>query len=262
MLIETHAHLDFPEYNNDREDVIRRANSAGVGVIINVSSSLAGSIASVELSKRYDCIYASLGIHPHDAKEANDDAIKKIRELALSYQKTVAIGEVGLDFYRNLSPKDIQYNAFVSFIRLSKELNLPLILHCREDAPGKNEASTLMFKALKENLDKPFKGVMHCFSGDEQLLKECLDCGLHISFTCNITYKKADRLKEVLKETPLERLLLETDSPFLAPQIYRGRRNEPAYIAHLADAISEIFNVSRQEIEDITTNNVNSLFNI
>jgi TatD DNase family protein len=260
MLIETHAHLDFPEYDNDRDDVIKRANNSGVAIIINVSSSLKGSFASAELSNNYDCIYAACGIHPHDAKSVTDDAIQKIKELASSSQKVVAIGETGLDFYRNLSEKELQYNAFVKFINLSKELHLPLILHCREESHGEKDAQKMLFKAMRENLKLPFRGVMHCFSGDTEFLEECLDSGLCVSFTCNVTFKNAGRLRDILKITPLDRLLLETDSPFLAPQAKRGSRNEPCHISYLVETISDTIGVTKAEIEDITTKNAKELF--
>lgn len=262
MLIETHAHLDFLEYDNDRQEVIRRANTAGVGIIINVSSSLKGNFASVELSKKYDCIYAACGIHPHQAEDVTDEVIQSLKGLALSSKKVVAIGEVGLDFYKNLSPRDIQYDALIKFLVLSKELNLPLILHCREEAPDKKEASKALLKAIKENLDMPYRAVIHCFSGDGEFLRECLDLGLYISFTCNVTFKKADRLRKILKATPIERLLLETDSPFLAPEAKRGQRNEPAYLTYLLEAIAENLGISRGDVEQITTKNTKSLFRI
>lgn len=262
MLIETHAHLDFPEYDRDREDVIRRANTAGVGIIINVSSSLKGCFASTELSRRHDCIYTACGIHPHHAKDVTDALIQDLKELILQSKKVVAIGEVGLDFYRSLCLKDVQYNAFIKFLRLSKELNLSLIFHCREETSHKKEASRLLLEAVKENLDIPPRAVIHCFSGDEELLKECLDLGLYISFTCNVTFKNADGLREVLKATPIERLLLETDSPFLAPEGRRGQRNEPAYLTYLVETIAENLGIAKDDVERITTENAKRLFQI
>ena len=262
MLVETHAHLDFPEYDNDRDDVIRRANACGVGIIINVSSSLKGCLASVELSKSYDCIYAACGIHPHDAKELTDDTVRQIKNLILSSKKVVAIGEVGLDFFRDISPRDIQQEAFIKFVRLSKELNLPLILHCREAEYGQNEAARFIIDTLKENLTAPFKAAMHCFSGDKEFLKEWLDAGLYVSFTCNVTFKKADRLRETLRAAPIDRLMLETDAPFLSPQAKRGERNEPAYLTYLVDAVAENLNIAKDDVERITTENAKAFFGI
>ncbi|MFC1806757.1 TatD family hydrolase [Candidatus Omnitrophota bacterium] len=260
MLIETHAHLDFPEYNNDLDDVIKRSKEAGVEYIINVGANMEGSLASVELSRKYDMIFASCGIHPHDASTVNKQNIEKIKDLVGESKKVVAIGEIGLDFYRNLSPRDKQLEVFEEFVLLSKECDLPLILHCREEGPSKNEASELIFKILDNNLKRPFKAVMHCFSQNEDVLRKCLDRGMHISFTCNITYPKAEDLREVLKSVPLDRLLLETDSPFLSPQVHRGKRNEPAYLRYLVDEIASVLNMQASEIERITTENAKKFF--
>ena len=261
MLIETHAHLDFPEYNDDQDEVIKRANAAGVGIIINVASSLKGSFGSVALSEKYESIYATCGMHPREAEKLDNHSMQAIRKLVSSSNKVVAIGEVGLDFFRNISPRQAQYEAFVKFIKLSRESDLPLIIHCREEAPGKRDASELIFKAMRENLGPTAKGVMHCFSGDRQLLERALELGLHISFTCNITFKSASPLREVLKETPLDRLLLETDSPFLAPQAKRGERNEPSYLTYLVDAIAENLCIEKRQVEEATTENAKKLFN-
>jgi TatD DNase family protein len=260
MLIETHAHLDFPQYNNDRDDVITRAKACGIIAIINISSSLKGCYSSIELSRKYDLIYAACGIHPHDAKKATASAISQIEALIENNKKVVAIGEVGLDFYRNHSERDTQLDSFVKFIGLSKRFGLPLVLHCREESPDKTDAQELLFKAMEEHLEPPFKGVMHCFSGDEKLLARCIDNGLHVSFTCNVTFKKADRLRQVLSKVPIERLLLETDSPFLAPQAKRGQRNEPSYLSFLVEAISEALGMEKERIEEMTTHNARRLF--
>jgi len=262
MLIETHAHLDFPEYKEDLDAVIERAKSSNIGIIINVASSIEGSFNSVELSNRYESIYACCGVHPHDAKEVDDEVIDRLRQLVSSSEKVVAIGEIGLDFYRNLSPKESQYTVFVKFLKLARELDLPIILHCREESQDTRSAQDMLFKAMEENLDKPFRGVLHCFSGDEEFLKKAIGSGLYVSFTCNITYKKADRLRQVLKKVPLDRLLLETDSPFLAPQQKRGQRNEPAYLAHLVDAICQNNSIEKEELERQTTQNAKHLFSI
>jgi TatD DNase family protein len=259
-MIETHAHLDFADYNADRESVIERAKAAGIKAIINVGSTLDGSVASVELANRYDFIYAACGIHPHDAKAVDDDAVQSLKRLIKSTGKAVAIGEVGIDLYRELSPLKAQEQAFEKFVLLSKQLNLPLIIHCREKPGGESYAADILFKIMKENLHMPYKGVMHCFSGDRQTLGRCLDSGLYVSYTCNITYNKANRLRDVLKRTPLNRLLLETDSPYLSPQEKRGLRNEPSYIKYLVRAIAEITGFSEPEIEEQTDKNAKGLF--
>jgi TatD DNase family protein len=259
-MIETHAHLDFPEYDKDRDEVVARAKESGINAIINVGSNLEGSVACVDLAKKYSMIYAACGIHPHDAKSADSRAVDDIRGLAVSENKVVAIGEIGIDLYRNLSPEDIQRNVFYNFLKISKELDLPVIIHCREEAPDRHEASDMLFQVMEEALDIPYKGVMHCFSGGGKLLRRCLDAGLYISYTCNITYKKADKLRDALKKTPLERLLLETDSPFLSPQEKRGTRNEPSHLKYLLKAISEYTGLPEQEIEGQTDVNADELF--
>jgi TatD DNase family protein len=261
-MIETHAHLDFPQYDADRDAVIERAKDAGIKAIINIGATLDGCLASVELSRQHDFIYAACGIHPHDAGLVDDDAIKRIAQLIRSENKVVAVGEVGIDLYRNLSPKDIQQHAFERFVCLSNEFQLPLVMHCRERDQGDSEAADTLLDILRYNLDKPYKGVVHCFSGDEALLDRCLELGLYISYTCNITYKGADRLRRVLEKTPLDRLLLETDSPYLSPQPKRGKRNEPCNIRYLLKAIAETKGVPETEIEENTDKNARRLFSI
>ena len=252
MLIDTHCHLDFPQFNSDREDVIRRCRENGVGIIVNIGSSITGSRRSVELAGKYDLIYATVGIHPHEADDFNDNVLSIIRDLA-GQPKVVAIGEIGLDYYKNYSSRDNQKRMFVALVRLSKELSLPLVIHNRQ-------ADDEVSKVLKDEL--PLKGVVHCFSGDENFLTECLGMGFYISFTCNITYKKADNLRQLVKGVPLERLLLETDAPFLPPQEFRGRRNEPLYVRQLAREISRLRNITVEELGNITTSNARNLFNL
>lgn len=251
MLIDTHAHLDFPEFDNDRDSVIKRSQEEGIDFIINVASSFNGCLASLDLAQRYSFVYASVGIHPHNAAETNDDRLKQI-ESFVNREKVVAIGEVGLDFYRNLSPQDIQKEFFLKFINLSISTGLPLIIHSRE-------AREETLKILRQN---KLKGVVHCFSGDEDFLKRCLDLGLYISFTCNITYKKSESLRELAKLVPLDRLLLETDSPYLSPQPLRGSRNEPVNVKFLAQELADLRNCSIDEIASNTTSNAKRLFKL
>ena len=254
MLIDTHCHLDFKDFDIDRDDVIDRAQKAGVTAIIDVGSSIEGTRRALELAKSRDIIYATLGVHPHEATTVTDKVISDFRELAKN-KKVVAIGEVGLDFYRNLSPKDTQEAAFRKFIRLAQELDLPLVIHAREAA---NEVMKILREERKDN----FRGVMHCFSGDEKFLKECLDLGLYISFTCSLTFKNAEDLREVAKIAPIEKVLLETDAPYLAPQKLRGKRNEPSYLQYLVDQWVEIIGLTKRDIERITTHNANELFRL
>lgn len=253
MLIDTHCHLDFKDFDPDRDDVLKRAHDAGVVRIINIGSSLSGSRRSVELSEKYEMVYASVGVHPHEASSVDDKVVGEIERLA-AHKKVVAIGEVGLDYYRNLSPKDAQVRVFKRFIALAQGLGLPLIIHSRE-------AEDDLIGVLKESR-KPLKGVIHCFSGDEKFLKNCLDLGFYISFTCNLTFKKADRLREVARKVPPERLFLETDAPYLAPEGFRGKRNESSYLKYLVDEWSKLLGLSGDDIARITTHNANSFFGL
>ncbi len=252
MLVDTHCHLDFPEFDADRDEVINRARGAGVEYIVNVGSSVGGSKRSVRLAQKYPGVYAVVGIHPHEADSADQKALSEIKELA-GEKKVVAIGETGLDYYRNLSRAENQRALFSSLLKLAKDKGLPLVIHSRQA-----EANTL--EILRENL--PFGAVVHCFSGDEKFLKNCLDLGFYISFTCNVTYKKAEKLRDVVNLTPLGRMMLETDAPYLSPEGLRGKRNEPMQVTLLAQEIAKIKGVSAAEVSRVTTDNAKSFFNL
>ena len=252
MLIDTHCHLDFPEFEEDRDQVIRRAKNNGIDYLINIGSSLEGSERSIEIALAYDYIYATVGIHPHEADHFDKKTEEAIRALAKK-DKVVAIGEIGLDYFKNYSKAENQRALFRSLAKIAQELNLPLVIHSRE-------AQEDTLKILKEAT--PQKAVVHCFSADADFLKECLDAGYLVSFTCNITYKKAEGLRSLVKITPLERLMLETDAPFLSPQGLRGRRNEPLHVKTLAEEISRIKAMSVEEVARITTDNAKKFFDL
>lgn len=252
MLIDTHCHLDFPPFDPDRTLVIQRAKEAGINYFINIGSTLESSVASCELADKYEEIYATVGVHPHDADTFDSAAENKLKILAKN-NKVVAIGETGLDYYRNLSGQENQRRAFNQQIELAKNLNLPLVIHSRQ-------AEIQLMQVLKSAL--PLKAVVHCFSGDENFLKSCLDNGFFISFTCNITYKKAQDLRELVKLTPLNRLMLETDAPYLSPEGFRGKRNEPFQIKLLAQEVSRIKGVSFEQLAQETTQNAREFFKI
>jgi TatD DNase family protein len=252
MLIDTHCHLDFSAFDADRGQVIRRALDVEINYFINIGATLESSTASCELAQKYPEVYASVGVHPHDADTFDYQAEVRLRHLA-SGKKVVAIGETGLDYYRNLSGKENQRQAFLKQIALAKDLNLSLVVHCRQ-------AEKELLQILKAAL--PLRAVVHCFSGNENFLKECLACGFFISYTCNITYKKASALKDMVRLTPLDKLMLETDAPYLSPEGFRGQRNEPAQIKLLADEVSRIKGVSFAEIADQTTQNAKDFFKL
>jgi len=252
MLIDTHCHLDFPAFGPDRDSVIQRALDAGINYFINIGATLESSQAACALASKYPQVYASVGVHPHDADTFDSAAEDRLRKLAAE-KKVVAIGETGLDYYRNLSSPEKQKQAFLKQIALAKELNLPLVVHCRQ---AEQELMLILKAAL------PLRAVVHCFSGDEVFLKECLASGFFISYTCNITYKKAASLREMASLTPLDKLMLETDAPYLSPEGFRGQRNEPAQIKLLANEVSRIKGISFEKIASQTTQNAKDFFKL
>ncbi|MBU2540639.1 MAG: TatD family hydrolase [Candidatus Omnitrophica bacterium] len=252
QLIDTHCHLDFPQFNIDRDSVIERAKNSGITNIIDVGASIESSEAAIALSKQYDFIYAAVGVHPHEADRLKQGDWLLIEKL-ISQDKVIAVGEVGLDYYRNLSSPARQKDVFKRFILLANKFSLPLIVHCRE-------AEEDVLSLLKDNLNT--KAIMHCFSGNEAFLKRCLDLGLYVSFTCNATYKKSDNLRNVISLTPRDRFFLETDAPYLAPQTMRGKRNEPAYLKYLVAELASILKLDEETIADETTKNAKRFFNL
>lgn len=254
MLIDTHVHLEMPHFDDDRREVIHRFTESGVGLVINVGSSLAGSRKALEYAREYDFIYSAVGIHPHEIKNADAKIYLEIEKL-LQKEKVVALGEIGLDFFKDYSPRDIQVEGFKRQIRIAKKHNKPIIVHCRD---AENEVLSI----LKEESVGDVGGIMHCFSGSMQFAEECLKLGLYISFSGNITYPKASNLREAVKMVPSDRLLIETDSPFLTPQPKRGKRNEPAYIRYVAEKVAELKGLSVEDIERNVSKNIYTLFQI
>lgn len=251
MLVDTHAHLDFPDFDNDRNEVIERLTAQDMAVV-NVGSDFQASKRAFDLSKNYPNIFSALGFHPHDASDFSKDFIEAYREMAKS-EKVVAIGEIGLDYYRNLSPKEKQKEVFLQMLGFAKENKLPVVIHSRE-------ADDEVYQILKSEM--PLRGVVHCFSSTREYLDKIINLGFYVSFTANITYKKADNLRELAKVVAKERLLLETDCPFLAPQEFRGQRNEPIYLKSLAECLSKLRNEPFDEIAQYTTQNAKDLFGL
>jgi len=251
-LADTHCHLDFSEFDVDRKEVIERARAQGINYIVNIGSSIEGSKKSLELSQKYDFIYSAIGLHPHEADGFIPEVKRLLEELARK-DKVVAIGETGLDYYRNYSKAENQKVLFIFLVKLAKDLGLPLVIHSRQ-------AQDDTLKVLKQAL--PQKAVVHCFSGDENFLKECLDLGFFISFTCNITYKNSEDLRNLVKLAPLDRLFLETDAPFLPPEGLRGRRNEPMYVKYLCEEVARLKEISIEEVAETTTNNAKEFFSL
>ncbi len=222
VLVDTHAHLDFPQYKKDLGQVLERARQVGVEAILNVGADLASSRRSIELSREYPWVSASVGIHPHGAAQAGKKWVEELEKLAAA-DTVLAIGETGLDFYRDLSPRDVQEEVFREHLQLACRVNKPVIVHTRAA-----HAETLQVMQ-EEDLPYPV-GVMHCFSGDRSQAEDFLDLGFYISLAGPLTYPRSHELRDLIKYIPANRLLLETDAPYLPPQAYRSQRNEPSYI--------------------------------
>lgn len=253
MLIDTHAHLDFDTFDEDREIVIQRAIESGLAAIITIGTDVETSKQAVALAEKYASVFAAVGIHPTDCANISDADFDSIRKLA-QHEKVIAIGEVGLDYYHMRTDKDVQKEIFTRQVELARELGLPLIIHNRESHED-------MYKVLSESHAAEVGGVMHSFSGDADFLNKILELDLHVSFTGNITFKKSAS-DELVKKAPLERLLLETDCPFLTPVPLRGKRNEPAYMVHTAQKIADLKEISAEEVGKVTSENAISLFKL
>ena len=254
MYIDTHAHLTFPEFEIDLPQVIERAKAASVEAIVNISLDDEAIKKSLKLAEEYPgFIYNALGLHPQEASQWNENTYAKFKDLA-SRHKVIALGETGLDYHYKLSPIEQQKEVFRKCLQLAQEIDLPAVIHSREAA---HDTLTI----LREENRGRIKGVLHCFAGDMDLGKAVLDMGLYISFTANITFPKADNLRRAVKDIPIEKMLIETDCPFLAPQKFRGQRNEPAYVVKVAEKIAEVKGLSAEEVAVITTQNARRLFN-
>ena len=253
MLIDSHAHLELEEFDQDRGEVIERAKEAGLGAIISVGIDLADSKKAVTLAGHYPIVYAAVGVHPHDADAITPETYEELRTLA-GEDKVVAYGEIGLDFFRNRSPREVQIRRFGEQLDLSVELGLPVIIHDRD-------AHDEILEMLKLHKGK-LRGVIHCFSGDYEMARKCIDLGYYISIPGTITYKKSDVLRTVVQNIPLERMLVETDAPFLAPEPKRGKRNEPAFVFHTARRVAEIRGTLYEAVANTTAQNARELFGI
>jgi len=245
MLVDSHSHLDSSEFDKDRLQVIERS---GLDYILNVAVDVDSLKGSISLAESYNFIYISAGIHPHNAEKEDFGEFQGF----LGYPKIKAIGEIGLDYYRNYSPKDKQEEIFRECLNEAKRLNLPVVVHQRN-------AQQEVLEILK---DYSVRGVMHCFSGTKEYAEECIDLGFYISFAGNLTYPKALDLREAAKIVPQDKLLIETDSPWLAPQPVRGKRNEPGFVKYTAEALAELRGVSAGRIGEITEENFRRLFKI
>lgn len=251
-LIDTHCHLDMRQFDGDREEVMKRAMAAGLEAMITVGSDLEGTIKAVKLAEDHEGIYASIGIHPHDAKDFTEDIHKRLKEWS-GLKKVVAIGETGLDYHYDHSPRDVQKEVFERHLLLSSETGLPAIIHSRE---AKHDTIGILRRSGVS------KGVLHCFSGDRDMAEQVMSMGFYISLAGPVTFKKARELKEIAMIIPDDYLLVETDAPYLAPEPFRGKRNEPAYLINTVRHIAELRGVTEEDIARITTLNAKRLFGI
>jgi TatD DNase family protein len=253
-LIDSHAHLDFDRFKNDRDEVIQRAKSNGIINIINVGSNLASSHRSLQLSQQYEMIYAVVGVHPHEAKNLDKKALQVLKDLSKA-DKVVAIGEIGLDFHYDNSPRDKQRDAFRKQLQLAKEINLPVVIHSRD-------ADQDTIKILKEEKMQNHNILLHSYTGGAEMADEALAMGFYFSAGGIVTFNSAQELKNIMQKIPLSRILLETDSPYLAPSPHRGKRNEPMYVKEVGKYIATLKNTTFEKVAETTTQNTKRFFNI
>ncbi|MFD1957248.1 TatD family hydrolase [Paenibacillus thailandensis] len=254
MLFDTHAHLDSSKFDNDRSEVIKRAREAGVELIVNIGFNRETIPSTIALAEQYDFIYAAVGWHPVDTIDMQPGDLEWIERLS-AHPKVVAIGEIGLDYHWDTSPKELQQQKFREQIALAKKVKKPIVIHNRD-------AHEDVVRILKEEHASEVGGIMHCFSGSWETAKLCLDMNFYISFGGPVTFKNARVPKEVLAKVPLDRLLIETDCPYLAPHPFRGKRNETSYVALVAEAAAEITGKTVEEIGRITTENGKKCFRL
>jgi len=284
LLIDSHCHIDGEAFDEDRDEVVRRAREAGVAAMLNVGTGDPHSDdfrRAVAVAEKYDGVYASVGVHPHDAKLYDDKAEAHLIDLAKS-EKVIAWGEIGLDYYYDHSPRDVQREVFIRQIRTAKALRLPVIIHSRdanddtveiltEEFGPSGDTSVRMSAKHESNLaggtgdaDEGARvpGILHCFGGTPEMAKALMDVGFFISFAGNVTFKKADNLRDAARAVPLDRLLVETDCPFLTPVPFRGKRNEPSYVVNTARFLAEFYGVEFDQIAQQTTRNFLDLFKL
>ena len=259
MLIDSHCHIDGHEYDTDRDDVIARARDAGVRAMLNVGTGDPHSRAferAVELAEQHREVYAAVGVHPHDAKLFDEGAEQRLTELARQSSRVVAWGEIGLDYHYDHSPRDVQRDVFRRQLRIARQLHLPVIIHSREA----DEDTVNILHEEMAGYDRA--GVLHCFGGSLQMAQSAIELGFFISFAGNLTFKKAEDLREIARTLPLDRLLVETDCPYLTPVPFRGKRNEPARVVETAKCLAGLHGVAPEEIGRITTENFAHLFGV
>ncbi|HEY9062895.1 MAG TPA: TatD family hydrolase [Pseudobacteroides sp.] len=254
MLFDSHAHYDDEKFQDDRDDIIKKAYEEGVSYILNAASDIDTSLTSMDLAQKFDFVYAAVGVHPHSASTMDESTIARITEMVRS-PKVVAIGEIGLDYYYDYSPKDVQKYWFKRQLELAIELSMPVIIHDRD-------AHEDIINIMKESKISQVGGVMHCFSGSREMAKILLDMGFFLSFGGPVTFKNAKKAIDVLQYVPMDRMLIETDSPYLSPEPLRGKRNDSRNVRLVAEKIAEIKGLDFETIASETLNNARRLFGI
>ena len=258
MLVDSHCHIDGEQFDVDRDDVVQRARDAGVAAMLNIGTGDPRTDdfrRAVAVAEKYGNVYASVGVHPHDAALYNDEAEDHLIDLSRS-EKVVAWGEIGLDYYYDHSPRDVQRDVFRRQIRTAKRLDLPIIIHSRD---ADDETVEIL---MDECSWDGFRGIMHCFGGTPEMASSLMDIGFLISFAGNVTFKKAENLREAARVVPLDKLLVETDCPFLTPVPFRGKRNEPSFVVHTAKFLACLYGVEVEEVAASTTKNFLDLFGL
>jgi TatD DNase family protein len=263
MFIDSHAHLEGDRYDSDREQVIARARETGVEAIVAIGNGDGPENfdCGIELSERYDFIYATIGIHPHEAKLADEPAFSKMEHL-LKRPKVIAVGEIGLDYFYDHSPRNVQQTVFVRQMEIARTAKLPIVIHCRPSDGSEDGWDDCLSLIHEQWAPTALGGVLHCFTGNTDQAKRALDMGFMISFAGNITFPKAQQIRDAAAIVPLDRMLIETDSPFLAPIPNRGKRNEPAFVKEVARQIGELRGMSTDDIGRQTTQNFYRFFSL
>ncbi|MGB4988723.1 MAG: TatD family hydrolase [Pyrinomonadaceae bacterium] len=275
--MDSHCHIDGEQFDADRDEVVQRARDAGVVAMLNIGTSDPHSDdfrRAVAVAERYENVYASVGVHPHDAKVYDDEAENHLIELVRSSEKVIAWGEIGLDYYYDHSPRDVQRDVFRRQIRTARELGLPVIIHSRDaddetveiltEECNKAESAAgviLPTEEANEGIRVP-TGIMHCFGGTPEMARALMEIGFLISFAGNVTFKKADNLRDAARVVPLDRLLIETDCPFLTPVPFRGKRNEPSFVVHTANFLADFYGVEVEMLAAQTTQNFTDFFQL
>lgn len=251
MFIDSHAHIQLSQFNRDRDAVLKRAHEAALSAILVIGFDVETSFGAVALAEKHEKLYATVGMHPHDAKDLTPDVLQNFRDLA-AHPKVIALGEMGLDYYRNLSPRRVQKAAFEKQLDMAEELNMPIVIHNRD--------AYMDILPILEARGEKIRGVLHCFTGNVALMHRSLAIGFYIGIGGIVTYRNAEDVQTVAREVPADRLLIETDCPWLAPQFRRGKRNEPAYVRAVAEKIAELRSTAVETIGEITTRNFFLLF--